>query len=124
MPGVLIIEAIFQASLLLVHATTDHSRSWRRMCGHSSAANLLFRGSSAVFLVLAISTWLYGFPLRDRNPDAWDYTILNGAFATAVSSPGSLGVQVGRATTEGWEIVSTGADPSGGAFVILRRPKK
>jgi acyl dehydratase len=25
MPGVLIIEAIFQASLLLVHATTDHS---------------------------------------------------------------------------------------------------
>lgn len=101
----------------------DDLRRWQ-MCSHSKAAFLLFLGSSVVFAVAAVIAFAGGFTHKAANARVWDYTLIHGSVTNSATSASSLVEQLARASSNGWEFVSTGTDPSSGAFMILRRQKK
>ncbi len=95
-------------------------RKWHS--SHTMAVRALFLGSAGVFLVAAIIAIAGGIPSRTQT--GWEYSIIYGPITNAATPAGTLAAQLDRAITEGWEFVSTGSEPSSGAFMLIRRHKK
>jgi len=108
-------------------ADIKHSRHrrWFQWDRHSYATALLFGGSSLFCFVLAVMLWTGVGPQHPRPLTAvWEYKIIQTPASKTANFPADFGDQMTKAGADGWEFLSTGTDPSTGAFIILRRSKK